>query len=839
MGEIVPVQALLLGILALCLVRQLPCAAADMPCVLDERGMGSYRFPELPQLKGWVASQETQIVAIDDHRAGLAVVQRHPVTATCPKGRATVTQYVCDRALTGVQPRGAEGWLQSSATKRRLPVAPNGAKCHAPRTKSPFLPLNKPHISVMRLWASHASLFDPTRLNISNWVENYRAVVARSSYPSFQRDVIAEFSSTLGAAGLGYGYYYSTGNNYFLNRDGFKRIGNPLPGQVDLTDEQYNILVFEHVKELWTRFGSLFEIWFDHGVSADQDQQLAALLKQYQPQVVGFNGQGIMTSPIKCVGTESGLAGYPTWATGCSVVQGDPTANDYCPVGGDTYVYHMTVGNNQVLELDFAIDDTGNLKLDDSPLSLDIWARATGPLMEQMKQMQLQSTSEEEHRHIQAQIQALIELEQQKLAVEERKLEQQRLAEERKLEQQRLAEERKLAAAAEEKAAAQLKLKRKTSRDKIKVLKGMFANLGLQYEKALWNKLMAMDDDDFEAFVDEVDNMPSAERMNEVYPLEGFTWTLLPPSESRGQMPSKAPSQTLSLTAANELLGTVVAELPCSHHYLAAKIAKRIDELCADGQWKSSEALMEGLRWAVKAQRDSQMTELQQEPSISSRVSIVLQRYFGLNVVHQYAIGSYGTHVDWAGFDDNHHVVVMGECKKQEQPFQEYGGQVANELLRLGAIPTLYESNSDISLTRRKDILWPIININVVGDNVSAYLALQVIDVRWEQFEGCLAEILPLLEIDSSNAKPRTSGLFFLRLGAANFKEDSRQKEHDGFALARVMEKFLQDDEARQQLVAALEELQLDDAATLCQQCSLLPLDNVAGLGKATGSPRR
>ncbi|EDQ88975.1 uncharacterized protein MONBRDRAFT_37212 [Monosiga brevicollis MX1] len=516
--------------------------------------------------------------------------------------------------------------------------------------------------------------------------------------------------------------------------------------------------------------------------------------------------------------------------------------------------------------------------------------------------------------------------------------------------------------------------------------------------------------------------------------------------------------------------GTMVVHRP------VAKIAKRIDELCADGQWKSSEALMEGLRWAVKAQRDSQMTELQQEPSISSRVSIVLQRYFGLNVVHQYAIGSYGTHVDWAGFDDNHHVVVMGECKKQEQPFQEYGGQVANELLRLGAIPTLYESNSDISLTRRKDILWPIININVVGDNVSAYLALQVIDVRWEQFEGCLAEILPLLEIDSSNAKPRTSGLFFLRLGAANFKEDSRQvesilrackefvqgdlarlldragaqtlsrprlppqpfpcpfedldkwnlkdsygpnvqvysigkqnkeqgkvfkhfdywgrtanlcsslsaqcvpyqdrryppddriltklsqldvtgsfyqkwevvrlatavdvlsypyvkpadtveieqlvqviyqlkaihsvdfvhgdilprnilfcsdweghpaaflidfdlgrflaanpahnpvyasnfaregkplesyrhpyargdlpmqKEHDGFALARVMEKFLQDDEARQQLVAALEELQLDDAATLCQQCSLLPLDNVAGLGKATGSPRR
>ncbi|EDQ84095.1 uncharacterized protein MONBRDRAFT_30601 [Monosiga brevicollis MX1] len=208
-------------------------------------------------------------------------------------------------------------------------------------------------------------------------------------------------------------------------------------------------------------------------------------------------------------------------------------------------------------------------------------------LMEQMKQMQLQSTSEEEHRHIQAQIQALIELEQQRLAAE---------AEERKLEQQRLA--------AEERKEAQLK--RKTGRGK-------------------------------------------------------------------------------------------------------------------------------------------------------------------------YAIGSHGAHVDWAGFDDNHHVVVMGECKKQEQPFQEYGGQVANELLRLGAIPTLYESNSDISLTRRKDILWPIININVVGDHVSAYLALHVIDVPWEQFKRCLAEILPLFEIDDLNAKPKSSGLFFLRLGAANFEKNPRQ----------------------------------------------------------------
>jgi hypothetical protein len=46
---------------------------------------------------------------------------------------------------------------------------------------------------------------------------------------------------------------------------------------------------------------SLFEIWFDHGVSPTQDARLKALLAQYQPNVTGFNGQGIMPSPIKCV----------------------------------------------------------------------------------------------------------------------------------------------------------------------------------------------------------------------------------------------------------------------------------------------------------------------------------------------------------------------------------------------------------------------------------------------------------------------------------------------------------------------------------------------------------
>ena len=54
---------------------------------------------------------------------------------------------------------------------------------------------------------------------------------------------------------------YSTGNNFYLNRIDFKPAGQLLPGQANVTDDQFNTLVFEHVKELWTSFGALMEIW--------------------------------------------------------------------------------------------------------------------------------------------------------------------------------------------------------------------------------------------------------------------------------------------------------------------------------------------------------------------------------------------------------------------------------------------------------------------------------------------------------------------------------------------------------------------------------------------------
>jgi hypothetical protein len=87
-----------------------------------------------------------------------------------------------------------------------------------------------------------------------------------------------------------------------------------------VTDDQYNALVFQHVEELWTRFGNLTEIWwvdcmpqqndqsptvlsptrFDHGYDTSQKQALEQLLAKYQPHASGFNGQGLVGTRGVC-----------------------------------------------------------------------------------------------------------------------------------------------------------------------------------------------------------------------------------------------------------------------------------------------------------------------------------------------------------------------------------------------------------------------------------------------------------------------------------------------------------------------------------------------------------
>lgn len=289
-------------------------------------------------------------------------------------------------------------------------------------------------------WAQtqHPSTFWPTHLNTSNWVESYVALGAKAAiltvkhdcgfylWPSnvtlptgapygyhvfgkggIHRDVAREFVEAVDKAGLGHGLYYSLGHNFYVKRLG--RASGPnaasaqasrgslLPGQVCLTDDQYDDLVIDSLRELWGKYHNMSEIWFDGGVPERLEQRISDLVQKYESDSVLF-GAHITRFPnaVNWIGTENGLPSYPVWSSGCMehfVVNGDGShggspavGKHYCPKVSDItmikddddiwffdpqaplksledliMIYHHTVGAGATMEVDFAIDFTGNV----------------------------------------------------------------------------------------------------------------------------------------------------------------------------------------------------------------------------------------------------------------------------------------------------------------------------------------------------------------------------------------------------------------------------------------------------------------------------------------------
>lgn len=145
--------------------------------------------------------------------------------------------------------------------------------------------------------SSNVASFAPTNLNVSNWVESMLALGATSgvltakhgcgflgwqtnttlpdgspygyNVPTPELAFVPLFAEAMSAAGLGYGYYYSLTNNFHLNVLGHN-VQPPstlLPGQANVTQAQFEQLALDQMRELWTAFGNLTEIWMVCSIS--------------------------------------------------------------------------------------------------------------------------------------------------------------------------------------------------------------------------------------------------------------------------------------------------------------------------------------------------------------------------------------------------------------------------------------------------------------------------------------------------------------------------------------------------------------------------------------------
>ncbi len=118
-------------------------------------------------------------------------------------------------------------------------------------------------------------------------------------------DIVREFIESCAKYGIRPGLYYSTGcNGYYNINDEWKH---------DYFADYYREYVRcveAQVKELWSEYGELFEIWFDGGIiPLDQGgPNLVPLLEKYQPNALCFQGPKGYPHNLRWVGNEDGLA---------------------------------------------------------------------------------------------------------------------------------------------------------------------------------------------------------------------------------------------------------------------------------------------------------------------------------------------------------------------------------------------------------------------------------------------------------------------------------------------------------------------------------------------------
>ena len=198
-----------------------------------------------------------------------------------------------------------------------------------------------------------------------------------SPWKNGQGDMVGELAAACKKAGIKFGVYLSPRDDHH---------GVATGGRASSADKQpaADALYRRQLTELLTRYGTLFEVWFDGGNRIPVND----LLDRHAPDVVTFQGRRHGSS--RWVGTEHGHAPYPCWNTvpwregevpkeGAGTMNADWWAPAECDVsilrpnwfwskGCDgriltldqlTEIYYLSVGRSANLLLNITPDDHG------------------------------------------------------------------------------------------------------------------------------------------------------------------------------------------------------------------------------------------------------------------------------------------------------------------------------------------------------------------------------------------------------------------------------------------------------------------------------------------------
>jgi alpha-L-fucosidase len=234
------------------------------------------------------------------------------------------------------------------------------------------MPVFEPEYDFRKDWNYHPdlSVFNPVELNTDQWIEaaksagaTYAVLVAKhcsgfSLWPTKahpysvkntpwrngQGDIVGDFIESCKKYGIRPGIYASTTANGYLKVDNPGRVVSGDPAE----QKRYNDIVKMQLTELWSKYGPLFEVWFDGGVLPSEKGgfDVLSLLNEYQPDAIAFQGPFGFKNNIRWVGNEEGVAPYPCWATADSTtsasgvveikgLNGNPNGRFWCPGESD------------------------------------------------------------------------------------------------------------------------------------------------------------------------------------------------------------------------------------------------------------------------------------------------------------------------------------------------------------------------------------------------------------------------------------------------------------------------------------------------------------------------
>ena len=126
-------------------------------------------------------------------------------------------------------------------------------------------------------------------------------------------DIVRDFVNSCRKYDIKPGIYLGIRWNSFFGVHNFQVNGE---GEFrDNRQKYYNRMVEGMVQEICTRYGELFEIWFDGGASHPDKgaPDVLPIVQQYQPNCLFYHNEQL--AEARWGGSESGTVGYPCWAT--------------------------------------------------------------------------------------------------------------------------------------------------------------------------------------------------------------------------------------------------------------------------------------------------------------------------------------------------------------------------------------------------------------------------------------------------------------------------------------------------------------------------------------------